>query len=396
MKVALLDFETKGHHLKYAGELADYLQKKGGEVMFITKEADERVKQLGEKYPRLLVRTVGRRKSAGNFFSRRFREIEDISRAFKIAKDWQADIFHFLYLDSLLAIYLLSFRRWPFRIFGTTFWLLSLTGSSAQDNLSLRLSKRINRIILKKLVGRGVIKRVFCQHIYPEKFKEEVIKQLRWIKKFSGKFSFLHDPIYDDFSSFCSKEEARKKMEIPSDKTVLLFFGALTKSKGLDILLEALKDVKREVWLIIAGHPHSFTPAEIAGYKVGNSHRVVAQLYFIPEQDVPYYFMAADVVLMPYRREGYAMGTSGVLMQACSARKPVICSDIDTLGALVRERGLGMTVEPGSVSSLVKTIDIFLDKKEEITQKAETAAKAYFSYAWWPGIAEKIYLSYQC
>ncbi len=54
---------------------------------------------------------------------------------------------------------------------------------------------------------------------------------------------FVPHPLYDNFGDKISKEEAREKLNIKLDEKVLLFFGFIRKYKGLDILLEAMKNI---------------------------------------------------------------------------------------------------------------------------------------------------------
>lgn len=400
MKIVLFDFDTHGHHLKYAGELADFLLKKGDDVLFITKKKDERVDQFIKDHPGVSVKFIYEKESDlqknNSFIERRFADINNFHQAFKIAENWGADILHLLYTDTMYPLYLITLKNWKFKFFCSCFWLFSSAIALPQDSFQLKLIKKMNGVLLKKMIKKGAVKSFFNHNIYPEKFKEAVAEKWAWIEKYPGNFLFLQEPIYEDFYQISSPDEARNKLDLPKDIPIFLFFGALTFSKGLDILLESLKYIDKKICLVIAGAPFYFSEKEINKFKeaIKDKHILAARIYFIPEENAPYYFMAADVVVMPYRRE-YTMGTSGILMQACSARKPVICSDVGIFGQLIRDNSFGLLAEPESSKSLAEEILKFLGNREEIAKKAESSGQNYFKLAYWPNVAELIYQAYK-
>jgi glycosyltransferase involved in cell wall biosynthesis len=121
-----------------------------------------------------------------------------------------------------------------------------------------------------------------------------------------------------------------------------------------------------------------------------NIHTVIEHLGFMPDEDVSLYFMAADAVMMPYRRSHYEWGTSGILNLAISARKPVICSDMGTIGKIVKEKSFGITVAPESVCSLAEGISHFLNNQEKIKKKMENSANNYLMESDWSKVVKEI------
>jgi glycosyltransferase involved in cell wall biosynthesis len=62
----------------------------------------------------------------------------------------------------------------------------------------------------------------------------------------SKKAQFVPHPLYDNFGEKISKQEARKKIGIPDDLKIILFFGFIRKYKGLDLLFESIKLLKEK------------------------------------------------------------------------------------------------------------------------------------------------------
>ena len=70
------------------------------------------------------------------------------------------------------------------------------------------------------------------------------------------KKKFIPHPVYNIFGEAISKSEARKKLSIPENDKLILFFGFIRSYKGLDLLIEAMNEpeVKQQnVRLLIAG-----------------------------------------------------------------------------------------------------------------------------------------------
>ena len=70
---------------------------------------------------------------------------------------------------------------------------------------------------------------------------------------------------------------------------------------------------------------------------------------FILQEEVEWCFAASDAVLLPYRKH---FGSSGVLVQAAMAGKPVIASDEGLTADRVRRFNMGWLFRPGDGASL--------------------------------------------
>lgn len=457
MKIALLDFYTKGHHLHYVSDIAEHLIKKGHQVMFITIEKDEHVVDLLKKYPEIALGCIKKDSKSKDLNSvlpnpksgifkkivLQFKKIQflkpvvDMGKiyikcrnqkrlfesAFSIAKEWEADVLHLLYLDgsSMFPLYLITTKLWPFKIFGTFFWLeIFLNNNLKKRKLSNlfspdldsetyeggrkfffgavfeRIKAIINNHFLKSMVCRGSFSGLFIHNVYPKKTKDLLVSQFDWIRNQQNRIVFLFDPIYKNYGDNCDRIEARKKLGLPLESSIFLFFGELTWGKGLDILLEALKRVQEEICLVIAGRPIYFFKKDIDGYikEIKNPRvKVVQRLGFIENKDAPYYFSAADAVVMPYRKK-YSIGTSGILTESIAASKPVICSDVGTIGPLVKEKLFGLAIKAESPESLVKGITELLSQKTKIQQECLKSSMEYLRIADWQEIFNQIYNLY--
>ncbi len=149
---------------------------------------------------------------------------------------------------------------------------------------------------------------------------------------------------------------------IAPDRTVFLFFGAVSKRKGAHVLLEALRmldshTLSRSTFLFCgkpeAAYQTDFQKAVAEVADLGSVDiRVDAR--FIPDEQLAALFEQSDVVLMPYTRPDYS---SGILGLAAAAGVPVIGPDAGLPGRLIRENGLGrsLVIEPPGLAAAIKS-----------------------------------------
>ena len=154
-----------------------------------------------------------------------------------------------------------------------------------------------------------------------------------------------------------TKYTAREKLGIPLQAKVLLFFGQIKEVKGLDVLLDAMPVVLQrhpDTVLLIAGKTwkEDFTVYQARMEALGIRKACVMHIRYIHDEDVPLYYGAADLVVLPYRR----IYQSGVLLMAMSYCKAVLVSDIPGMMEVVRERDTGFVFKSGDVADLAKKL----------------------------------------
>lgn len=181
---------------------------------------------------------------------------------------------------------------------------------------------------------------------------EKVMKDLRKFRPQAPAKQVLH-PLYDNFGYAIPKDEARRILGLsPTDK-IVLFFGFIRKYKGLDILLEAMKDERlHDVKLLVAGEFYEDeAPYRELMKDPVLQERVILRTQFIPDSEVARYLCAADVVIQPYRNATQ----SGVTPLAYHFEKPMIVTRVGGLPDLVPEGSVGLHADP-EPASLVESI----------------------------------------
>ncbi len=184
------------------------------------------------------------------------------------------------------------------------------------------------------------------------------------------------------------RQTARRGLGLEPASEVALFFGYIREYKGLDVLLEAwpaVADARPRARLVIAGDPVQLDAARRAELeRRGQRLRAVCRFRYIPFSEVPRYFAAADLLVMPYRR----ISQSGVLYLALSLGVPVVASRVGALPEVVRDGDSALLVPPESPTTLAEALIRLLGDpalRDRLARGGRRVARRHS----WPAIAER-------
>ncbi len=149
----------------------------------------------------------------------------------------------------------------------------------------------------------------------------------------------------------------------PADRQGFLLFGYLTERKGILVLLDALKRLEPEtaskVAVLLAGRLDPAIRDEVVARcnELGRTNpRLVLTLAdrWFEGGELDALVLQSAVVLAPYQR---FVGSSGVLLWAARAGRPVLAQDFGLIGRLVADNHLGLTVDACDPASLAEGIE---------------------------------------
>ena len=185
------------------------------------------------------------------------------------------------------------------------------------------------------------------------------------VRVFSNKPTLVSPhPIFDHFGSPISKEDARKKLNIPNDRKLILFFGFIRKYKGLDLLLKAMAtdEIKLVgIHLMIVGEFYEdATPYHELINTLGIKDKIHIVEGFIEDKEVKHYVCSADFIIQPYRNATQ----SGVTPLAYHFEKPMLVTNVGGLADTVPNNKVGVVVEP-TVESIAKGIQTLYQNGEQ-------------------------------
>lgn len=221
-----------------------------------------------------------------------------------------------------------------------------------------------NIIPHEKRIGDSILVRFFVNSI--DGFivmSKSVLNDLNKFDKLKPKAYHPH-PLYDNFGSSVSKEEAKEILKLSLNTRYILFFGFIREYKGLDLLLEAFNSKRLQALdlkLLIAGEFYGNEDhflSLIKKYSLENFIELKAS--FIPNAEVYLYFCASDMVVQPYKNATQ----SGVTQIAYHFGKPMITTDVGGLSEVIPDGKVGYVVKPES-SAIENAIYKFYSESKE-------------------------------
>lgn len=344
MKVLLIDQIAKVNY-KYTYPLANGLKAAGADVTVVVDQKKEKDKCLCNVVNLYNTdeKNIGKIKKLFNY-------IDSYTKIEKMLKDDHYDILHSEWFTfSPIDYYFISkFKRlYNIRYVSTVHDILPFNQKlydykyhkklySLADSIILQAPENMNRFA--SLFPESKAKTVMVPHGYMLDYVE------------------LED-----------KEKAREYLKIPMKKPVFLFFGQIKKVKGVDILLKAVCKLKKEgfdFYTVIAGSvwKADFTECQ----EIINDNNlfdvIKTDIKYIPDDEVKFYFSAADVCVLPYTD----IYQSGVIQLAYGYRKPVIASNLPAFTQFVKENETGFVFETGDVDALCQKLKAAISMQPEL------------------------------
>lgn len=202
---------------------------------------------------------------------------------------------------------------------------------------------------------------------------------------------FSPHPLFDNYGSPVDITKAREYVKARPGEKVILFFGFIRAYKGLDMLIEAFSLLKGGAYrLVVAGEFYEDREPYIELIrKYGLESSVTLHDRFIKDDEVAYFFSAADLVVQPYR----SATQSGVTQVAFHFNKPMVVTDVGGLPEIVHDGVCGYVVkpEPGAIAAAIE--DYFTRSREKEMSEAVRQEKERFSWDRMTRAIRELYLS---
>lgn len=170
-------------------------------------------------------------------------------------------------------------------------------------------------------------------------------------------------PLYNQFGKSIDASQAKKKLQIDLTKKTILFFGLIRDYKGLDLLIEAVNQLDDSYQLIIAGESYgSFDKYTAQILATCNPGKYKVFNRYISDVEVPTFFSAADVCILPYR----SATQSGITSIAYNFDLPLIATNTGGLSENIEKPGVGLMAPDISSESIAATIRNFYEHDRNI------------------------------
>ena len=189
------------------------------------------------------------------------------------------------------------------------------------------------------------------------------------------------------------KDEAREYIGISPCNQMLLFVGRVEPLKGLDVLLQAIAIMRDRsdnkcipfCLSVIGGDPEvspDFMSSEMLRLQnildQYDLQDFVTLLGKRSQDTLPYYYSAAEVVVVPSHYESFGM----VALEAMACGIPVVASDVGGLAYLVQDGKTGFTVPVADPEALASKLYLIINNGDLHAKMSMQAAEYAQQYSW--------------
>lgn len=368
MKVLLIDQIAKVNY-KYTYPLANGLSKAKVDVELVIDQKKENENSLQKKYRYFITsdKQTGKIRKVYNYISSYF-------KIGKILKKGHYDVLHteWYILSPVDYFFIKNFKaKYGVKYIATVHDILPFNEKFYDMNYHGKLYDLADSIILQAPINMQRFAELFPN----DKNKTLLIPHGHML----------------DYVEYFDSFKARDILNIPEDKTVFLFFGQIKKVKGVDILLKAILELKKEredFFVIIAGNVWKADFRECQEIIDDNNltNILYTDIRYIPDEEIKYFYSAADVCVLPYTD----VYQSGVIQLAYGYKKAVVSSNLPAFTQFVHDEETGYTFQNKNVNDLKEKMLLCLNNKDKLSQFGKNGYDLVKNKLNWDNLAKEI------
>ena len=313
-------FADRGTHIRILEESLA-LEKRGHEITIATyhigRDIDRDVKT------KIDVRRIRRllfwykKLEAGPDWQKIFLDIMLIRKAFYLARTQKPDVIHGHLHEGVLIGWIVK---------KVLFWRNMKLVADFHGSLT-------KEMVSHSYLNGGPLKKIFC---LIEKWvdnlgdsaltsSEENTKDIAKLRKDHCVATVLDGVNIACYENLPNKIELKKEFELPSDKVIITYTGALVFNKGVEYLMNAIPKVleqNKDVYFVIAGFPIEGVVEFVKLNNLSENVRIINPLNYF---DLPKILIASDIGIDP--KDSATLQASGKILQYMAAGLPVVCFD---------------------------------------------------------------------
>lgn len=182
---------------------------------------------------------------------------------------------------------------------------------------------------------------------------------------------------------------------IAQNEKILLFQGWMSKDRGLQTLVQAMKEVPSHIHLVLMGYGEALPELETLVSSLCLENRVHFRTV-VAQDELLYWTASADVGIIPYQAidlNNYYCSPNK-LFEFIQARIPIIANDLPFLRKIVHDEAIGIVAPLTGCSSYANAIQKVFELEASVPgfkHRLNAAAKKYH----WRVEGEKLYSIYQ-
>ncbi|CCW36537.1 glycosyltransferase [Chthonomonas calidirosea] len=244
-------------------------------------------------------------------------------------------------------------------------------GAEKEHGLTIRLKKSLERAVYKKAQHFIVLSKAF-QEILADQY--EIAKE---------RIHIIPGGI--DLKQYASpnltKQEARKQLNWPQDRNIILVVRRLQRRMGIELLLQAIAHLKSRypnLLVLVAGKGPLRQELEALIHQLQiEAHARL--LGFLPDEQLPIAYRAADFTVVPtLSLEGFGL----ITIESLAAGTPVLVTPVGGLPEVVRPFRPEWVTEAATEEALTERLQRILSGDIAFPSPAECQAYVQQHYDW--------------
>lgn len=289
----------------------------------------------------------------------------------------------------------------PYDIIHSHFYYSGLAGLILKKKLFLPLVFTFHSLGVKELD---------IDNIYPERIEEEkkIVKRvdriivstdfekqdlIEYYQTQKEKIEVIYPGVEHKVFKNYQQNYCRRKLELPAKGKIILFVGRIDPNKGIGFLVESVAQlitkyssfVNNLQVILIGGNIKSrnfWSHPEVKRLK-----KMIAEkgldccVKFIgsrPYHVLPYYYSAADVVVMPSVYESFGL----VVLEAMACGGCVVASKVGGLKYLIKDKVNGRLFDGGNADQLCQILWELLNDKDQRDRLKKNAISESQHFSW--------------
>jgi len=185
----------------------------------------------------------------------------------------------------------------------------------------------------------------------------------------------IHNGLDSDSINFLNKDEARKKLNLPTDKIIVGTIANFYKTKGLEYFIKAIGELNNEkiVGVIIGdGNLRPELEILIDQFNLKNKFILLGKI-----ENASNYLKAFDIYISSSLKEGFPYS----ILEAMSAKLPIVATKVGGVPEMINDKN-GILIEAKNYKLLAEKIKYLMSDQSlarEIAEQAEKDVKENFS-----------------
>lgn len=195
------------------------------------------------------------------------------------------------------------------------------------------------------------------------------------------------------FAIATTRDEARRQLALPTDRPIVLTVRRLVHRMGLENLIDATAEISRRVpdaLVLIAGKGPLSTSLQ-ERIRQSGLERHVRLLGFVPDDQLPCLYRAADVSVVPTTAlEGFGL----IVVESLAAGTPVLVTPISSLPEVVDGLSRELVLRDATAAAIADGVVAVLTGTIQLPSAARCLDFARERYSW-PVVAARIRAIYE-